>query len=85
MRARRSSARTKRRARCFHLPDVPPYEPHLSVVYADLTEVEQESLAIEVDRHLPVSIVLDTLRLMRTTGTVEEWETIGSCRLPIAD
>jgi hypothetical protein len=69
----------------FHLPESPPYEPHLSFVYADLADVEQAALAVEVDRHLPVSTVLDTLRLMRTTGAVEEWQAAGSFRLPIAD
>ncbi len=65
----------------FHLPQDQPYEPHLSFAYADLTEVEQASLAVEVDRHLPVSIVLDTLRLVRTTGMVEKWGTVGSFRM----
>lgn len=69
----------------FHLPEGQPYEPHLSVAYADLTELEQASLAVEVDRQLPATVVLDTLRLMRTTGAVGEWRSIADVRLPIAD
>ena len=69
----------------LRLPEGPPYEPHLSFAYADFTEVEQASLAVEVDRQLPAAAVLDTLRLMRTTGAVEEWERIADCRLAIAD
>ena len=55
--------------------------PHLSLLYAELPAEERAALRATIDLPLPMTIEVDTLCLIDTSGDVANWETARTWRL----
>ena len=59
-----------------------PYHPHLSLLYSDIDLRRRREVAQSIDTmSLPSHITYRTLKLVDTTGSEPEWETIASVAL----
>jgi 2'-5' RNA ligase len=60
----------------FEVADERPFEPHLSLVYGQVSSSELERVAREVASRVPSRLAVTRLDVMRTSGPVSTW-----CRL----
>ena len=53
--------------------DTSSYAPHLSLAYAELLHIDRFPLRAMVDLALPMTITIDAVALVDTSGPVETW------------
>ncbi len=65
----------------FGETDSGKYRPHISLEYADHTQIPDESIQNNVRSMYGISVKLTDLLVVKTTGSIEEWETLVTCSL----
>ena len=50
-------------ARLAWAPDLPPYQPHLSLLYSDFSEQRKRAIIAAIDLPLPLTIAMDAVEL----------------------
>ena len=66
---------------CFQAEKMQPFEPHLSILYSDLTLPEKQAL---VNRHkisYPQNLSLSEVQLVDTSGSPDQWQVLLKRRL----
>lgn len=58
--------------------EVPPFFPHLSLVYADLAAKEKERILDEIGRDFAAAFDARELHAVRTEGEVRSWRRLAS-------
>lgn len=59
--------------RVFGQSSVRPFEPHISLMYGDVTEKTRENLAAEIGDSLKMDFRVNSVNLVSTSGEPEDW------------
>ncbi|KAK4684442.1 2',3'-cyclic-nucleotide 3'-phosphodiesterase, partial [Tremellales sp. Uapishka_1] len=67
----------------FGIHDLPPYFPHLSLLYGDLSSERRDEIAAMVKKEydLPTRVAVQEVQIARCVGTAAEWEVVASVPL----
>jgi 2'-5' RNA ligase len=57
----------------FEMQDIPPYMPHLSLLYGNFSQAVKESIIAAIGREQPAEFMVNSVHLFKTDGEANTW------------
>lgn len=73
----------KRACRLFDMKDADGYDPHLSLLYGDLSQNEKERILNITGREFYIPFPVKNIVLVETKGTPEQWKKVDTAVLKL--